>query len=99
MTKANQLISDAVDQDGTPDGVERCLHLDVSRYQAALDDRMLSVKQKREFLETIWLILSTFAELGYRVQSVDECNQNSTPSPQHTKSVFDQALDKISARS
>jgi hypothetical protein len=48
------------------------LELDAEKYMAELAEFDLTEAQKREFLETLWSIMRSFVELGFRA---DDCGQ------------------------
>lgn len=69
------------------------LTLDVEKYQHYLDESDLSENQKQDFLESLWLYMVSFVELGYGVHplqktgSVSACGQNEISST--AKLAFD----------
>lgn len=46
------------------------LPLDVAKYREHVDDLDLTEAQKAELLRTLWWIMATFVDLGFRVDSV-----------------------------
>lgn len=46
------------------------LALDVAKYREHVDDLDLTEAQKAELLRTLWWIMATFVDLGFRVDSV-----------------------------
>lgn len=73
----------------------RVLTVDVTKYQALLDDPNLSQAQKEEFLRALWSIVVTFVELGFGVHPLQEvCGQDSEFSFPSAKKAFDQVKSK-----
>jgi hypothetical protein len=46
------------------------LQFDAGKYRAHVDDLDLTEEQKAELLGTLWWIMATFVDLGFRVDSV-----------------------------
>ena len=46
------------------------LPLDAAKYREHVDDLDLTEEQKAELLKTLWWIMTTFVDLGFRVDSV-----------------------------
>lgn len=66
------------------------LSVDVTKYQALLDDPNLSEAQKEEFLRALWSIVVTFVELGFGVHPLQEvCEQDSEALFLSSKDAFD----------
>jgi len=55
---------------GKPAGAT--LTVDWKRYEEYLEDSSLSEAQKREFLQALWYIISTFIDLGFGVEPVQQ---------------------------
>lgn len=88
MEEDRQIVSGA---SGGPDREEgaAAFTLDVASYRADLAEFHLTEAQEREFLETLWAILSAFVDLGFKGDicawlrhSFDEVSQNG-PSALH----------------
>ncbi|WP_425088886.1 hypothetical protein [Stappia sp.] len=58
------------------------LTLDVARYEAMLDDPALTDDQKRDFLETLWSIITAFVDLGFGIHPVQTAQAESHADPQ-----------------
>lgn len=48
------------------------LTVDWKRYEEYLEDSSLSEAQKREFLQALWYIVSTFIDLGFGIEPVQQ---------------------------
>ncbi len=67
----------------------RAIVLDVDYYQAMIDGADLTDEQKREFTETIWSLLVSFIDLGFRVMAKDEfCGSDQTGGLQDGQDVL-----------
>jgi uncharacterized protein YeaC (DUF1315 family) len=70
---------------------QRIITVDVAKYEQYLDGSDLSDEQKEEFLQAIWMLVSTFAELGFGVHPLQEaCGKNNESPEQRPKDAFDQ---------
>lgn len=57
-------------------GARRSVEIDVEKYQAYLDDPALSPDQRDEIIESLWVIMTAFVELGFGVHPVQQsCGQ------------------------
>lgn len=52
---------------------ERRLEIDAELYEALLNEQDISNQTKREFLTSLWTVITAFVELGYGVHPVDQC--------------------------
>lgn len=70
---------------------QRIITVDVAKYEQYLDGSDLSDEQKEEFLQAIWMFVSTFVELGFGVHPLQEaCGQDDKRIEQRPKDAFDQ---------
>lgn len=54
---------------GTPNTEYKTLKLDIDYYQSLLDDVDISDEQKREFIETMWMIMVQFVDMGFGIEA------------------------------
>ena len=66
---------------------QRIITVDVAKYEQYLDGSDLSDEQKEEFLQAIWMFVSTFVELGFGVHPLQEDAFDQVRSEDHRKSV------------
>jgi hypothetical protein len=52
------------------EAVTGTLRFDAGKYREHVDDLDLTEEQKAELLKTLWWIMATFVDLGFRVDSV-----------------------------
>ncbi len=48
------------------------LTLDMEKYLSQIDDWDITETQKQEFIETLWGLLVSFAELGFEISPVEQ---------------------------
>lgn len=53
------------------------IQIDYERYAACLDDSDLDDDQKREFIDTLWSIITAFVDLGFGVHPVQHVDGDS----------------------
>ncbi|MCR9135736.1 MAG: hypothetical protein NXI27_07070 [Alphaproteobacteria bacterium] len=86
----NNTLSNGFDMSARP-----IVTVDTKKYQSFLDGAELSEAQKEEFLQSLWLIMMNFVELGFCVQERKEaCGQNQQESKPSAKESFDQVSSK-----
>ncbi|WP_371157010.1 hypothetical protein [Jannaschia sp. 2305UL9-9] len=62
---------------------KRMLKVDIERYQSYLDDTDMTPAQKEEFLQSMWLMMISFVELGFEVHPIQEvCGKDSQSNTQ-----------------
>jgi len=70
---------------------QRILTVDVEKYEQYLHGSNLNGDQKEEFLQAIWVFVSTFVELGFGVHPLQEvCVKDDKKPEQGPKQAFDQ---------
>ena len=66
------------------------LLVDVERYQAYLDGADMTEAQKAEFLQSLWMIVVSFVELGFGVHPLqDACGKDPEIGSDSAKDAFD----------
>jgi len=51
------------------------LTLDVAKYEAMLDAPELSAEDRKDILDTLWMLICSFVDLGYQIQPAETCGQ------------------------
>lgn len=70
----------------------RALTLDVDVYQHMLDAPDLSIAQKTEMIEALWLLIVNFVDLGFEIQPEQSCGKhpkNATTPDSDKETVLD----------
>ena len=75
--------------------------LDVEKYRHFLEECELSEAQKEQFLETLWLIIVSFVDLGFGVHPLQQVLDDAEPnfidpesSMTHNKPISKQSISK-----
>lgn len=55
--------------------IRRSLTLDVQKYQAMLDNPEMDQSQKAELIETLWMFVISFMDLGCEIKTVETCGK------------------------
>lgn len=64
--------------------------VDVEKYKAFLDGSDMTESQKEEFLQALWSIVVTFAELGFGVHPLQQvCDDDSESEPGRKDKEFE----------
>ena len=70
MNKENE-IHEMVERAATS-GPHKRLQVDVERYQSYLDDPEMTDAERRQVIEALWIIVSSFVELGFQVHPTQQ---------------------------
>jgi hypothetical protein len=91
MKHENEIMAEAHLADDFAGSARRVLAVDVEKYQAYLDGSGLSPEQKEEILQSLWLIMMSFVELGFGVHPLQEvCGKDDLPCTRRAKASFDE---------
>ena len=86
MRHDDTTLTDLVSERAAHASSSTALTIDYDKYLAALEEWDVSEEEKQEFIDALWNLLLTFAELGYDIHPVQRVQSASKiPSEESSK--------------